>query len=231
MASSTEIQSLARTLRGAAFFSTVHVSAALLILLYFDHINVIGKFVSWPLTLYLLCGILLHFVFLSNRQKLPTKTKNVKIRNIFKALIMIVLSIAAFYVVAVLFGAPFYSAQEETFMFSVLLTILVVLPLILNLGLDSTISILSSASVFVEKDGLSTIFSIAIRFVLFGAWLGAVVIPLDWDRPWQAWPIPCSFGAMIGYVISQVFVLSLNLPKMAQTLNHILVGKSRKYEL
>lgn len=231
MASTTEIQSLAQALRGAAFFSAVHVSAALLILVYFDHIYVIGKFVSWPLTLYLLCGILLHYVFVLKKQKHAHKTKSVKVRSVFKAVTMIILSIAVFYVIAVLFGAPFYSAQEETFMFSVLLTILVVLPLIINLGLDTTISILSSASVFVEKDGLSTIFSIVIRFVLFGAWLGAVVIPLDWDRPWQAWPIPCSYGAMIGYVISQVFILSLNLPKIAQALNQILVGKRRKYEL
>ena len=25
-----------------------------------------------------------------------------------------------------------------------------------------------------------------------GAWCGAMVIPLDWDRPWQKWPVPCA---------------------------------------
>ncbi|XP_060129032.1 phosphatidylinositol-glycan biosynthesis class F protein isoform X3 [Zootoca vivipara] len=33
-----------------------------------------------------------------------------------------------------------------------------------------------------------------------GAWLGAFPIPLDWDRPWQVWPISCSLGATFGYV-------------------------------
>ena len=31
-----------------------------------------------------------------------------------------------------------------------------------------------------------------------GAWFGAFPIPLDWDRPWQAWPITCVIGAVIG---------------------------------
>ena len=32
-----------------------------------------------------------------------------------------------------------------------------------------------------------------------GAWCGAMVIPLDWDRPWQKWPIPCVAGAVAGF--------------------------------
>lgn len=24
-------------------------------------------------------------------------------------------------------------------------------------------------------------------------------IPLDWDRPWQVWPISCVVGAAVGY--------------------------------
>jgi hypothetical protein len=36
---------------------------------------------------------------------------------------------------------------------------------------------------------------------LLGAWLGAVPIPLDWNRPWQVWPVPCSCGAVAGSVL------------------------------
>ena len=32
-----------------------------------------------------------------------------------------------------------------------------------------------------------------------GAWCGAMVIPLDWDRPWQKWPVPCVAGAVAGF--------------------------------
>ena len=31
-----------------------------------------------------------------------------------------------------------------------------------------------------------------------GAWFGAFPIPLDWDRPWQIWPISCNIGLAIG---------------------------------
>lgn len=45
----------------------------------------------------------------------------------------------------------------------------------------------------------------------FGSWAGCIVIPLDWDRPWQAWPIPNVVGSMVlalttslGYIIKDV---------------------------
>uniref|UniRef100_A0AAZ3QME0 Phosphatidylinositol-glycan biosynthesis class F protein n=1 Tax=Oncorhynchus tshawytscha TaxID=74940 RepID=A0AAZ3QME0_ONCTS len=37
-----------------------------------------------------------------------------------------------------------------------------------------------------------------------GAWLGAFPIPLDWDRPWQVWPVSCSLGGVIGYLTGLV---------------------------
>jgi len=37
---------------------------------------------------------------------------------------------------------------------------------------------------------------------IIGAWLGALVIPLDWDRPWQVWPVSCVYGAGLGYVLT-----------------------------
>ncbi|PKX97996.1 PIG-F family protein [Aspergillus novofumigatus IBT 16806] len=37
-----------------------------------------------------------------------------------------------------------------------------------------------------------------------GAWFGAVPIPLDWDRPWQAFPITILTGAYIGFAVGSV---------------------------
>ncbi|KAI4382006.1 hypothetical protein MLD38_008021 [Melastoma candidum] len=34
-----------------------------------------------------------------------------------------------------------------------------------------------------------------------GAWFGAWPMPLDWDRPWQEWPICVSYGAITGYLV------------------------------
>lgn len=37
-----------------------------------------------------------------------------------------------------------------------------------------------------------------------GAWFGAVPIPLDWDRPWQAFPITILTGAYFGFAVGSV---------------------------
>ena len=39
---------------------------------------------------------------------------------------------------------------------------------------------------------------------LLGCWMGAVPIPLDWDRDWQRWPITIVAGAYGGYVLGKV---------------------------
>lgn len=39
---------------------------------------------------------------------------------------------------------------------------------------------------------------------ILGAWLGAVPIPLDWDREWQAWPVTVVVGAYVGYAMGKM---------------------------
>ncbi|GAV71457.1 PIG-F domain-containing protein [Cephalotus follicularis] len=39
---------------------------------------------------------------------------------------------------------------------------------------------------------------------VIGAWLGAWPMPLDWERPWQEWPICVSYGAMAGYLVGML---------------------------
>ncbi|KAL3232101.1 Glycosylphosphatidylinositol anchor biosynthesis protein 11 [Nakaseomyces bracarensis] len=34
--------------------------------------------------------------------------------------------------------------------------------------------------------------------IVVGCWISCVVIPLDWDRDWQAWPIPIVIGGYLG---------------------------------
>lgn len=42
---------------------------------------------------------------------------------------------------------------------------------------------------------------------VLGAWLGAIPMPLDSDRPWQMWPISCTCGALAGYVTGATLYL------------------------
>ncbi|KAJ1922007.1 Glycosylphosphatidylinositol (GPI) anchor assembly protein [Mycoemilia scoparia] len=48
-------------------------------------------------------------------------------------------------------------------------------------------------------------------------WISAYVIPLDWGREWQTWPIPCIMGAIIGHLFGIIFVFircwGINLAK------------------
>lgn len=37
-----------------------------------------------------------------------------------------------------------------------------------------------------------------------GAWLGAIPIPLDWDREWQKWPVTIVAGLYIGAVVGKL---------------------------
>lgn len=39
---------------------------------------------------------------------------------------------------------------------------------------------------------------------LIGAWIGAVPIPLDWDREWQRWPVTIVTGAYIGFAVGKI---------------------------
>ncbi|XP_055826494.1 uncharacterized protein LOC129894896 [Solanum dulcamara] len=39
---------------------------------------------------------------------------------------------------------------------------------------------------------------------VIGAWFGAWPMPLDWERPWQEWPICVTYGATAGYLVGLV---------------------------
>ncbi|XP_042491133.1 phosphatidylinositol-glycan biosynthesis class F protein [Macadamia integrifolia] len=44
-----------------------------------------------------------------------------------------------------------------------------------------------------------------------GAWFGAWPMPLDWERPWQEWPICVTYGAVAGYLVGMVVSLGFTL--------------------
>ncbi|XP_011073295.2 phosphatidylinositol-glycan biosynthesis class F protein [Sesamum indicum] len=55
---------------------------------------------------------------------------------------------------------------------------------------------------------------------VIGAWFGAWPMPLDWERPWQEWPICVTYGAIFGYLLGLVvsfgFVVYNNQRKHAK---------------
>jgi GPI ethanolamine phosphate transferase 2/3 subunit F len=43
-----------------------------------------------------------------------------------------------------------------------------------------------------------------------GCWTGAIPIALDWDRPWQAWPLTPALGALVGYVLGALGAVAMS---------------------
>lgn len=118
-----------------------------------------------------------------------------------------------FVYVTVCFGAPLLSSWSETGSFCLLMTLLTAYPVLLILGpsLSSLFLVYSSHS---HSPLASTLFLIWM-FTVLGAWLGAFPIPLDWDRPWQVWPIPCCLGAVAGHVTGNVVAAGRVWPWLA----------------
>eukprot|EP01135_Chromosphaera_perkinsii_P001921 Nk52_evm70s212 gene=Nk52_evmTU70s212 len=116
-----------------------------------------------------------------------------------------------FHVICVLYGAEITENVAKTLLFSALLALFsVATPSIAFSGSNT-------ASTNVKTTMWDRFLSVYCyhsfgnfeEFVMFcsstgtllGAWLGAFVIPLDWDRAWQQWPISCVYGALMGYTL------------------------------
>ena len=94
-----------------------------------------------------------------------------------------------------LFGAPATTHHAETLLAAAHLALLAAYPLCYAHGLERGYwaEVARALRPFDEVWGGSV-------GTLLGAWLGAVPIPLDWDRAWQAWPVTIVTGAYIGCV-------------------------------
>ncbi|KAJ6000365.1 hypothetical protein N7481_000774 [Penicillium waksmanii] len=94
----------------------------------------------------------------------------------------------------VLFGAPLTTHNAETVLCAAHMAFLSASSLVYAHGVDGL--------VWKEVWGIArpadAVWGGALGTGL-GAWFGAIPIPLDWDRPWQAFPITILAGAYIGY--------------------------------
>lgn len=115
---------------------------------------------------------------------------------------------AAFHIAAVLFGAPVVELAGRTFVWASMLSFMSIAPSSVLFGTD----IDEWVRVFVEFRPTSRTeraLGIPALSSILGSWLGAIPIPLDWDRPWQAWPTTLIYGTiggfMLGMFVSLVF--------------------------
>lgn len=108
------------------------------------------------------------------------------------------LGLIVFYFITVLFGAP--PLDPATVVFAATMTALVWLPASLyiaeSLPHRSSVSLLPIEMYF--RDLAPRTLAWSGMTAMIGAYLGAAAIPLDWDRWWQRWPLPCLIGGVGG---------------------------------
>ncbi|KAF9887727.1 Glycosylphosphatidylinositol (GPI) anchor assembly protein [Aspergillus nanangensis] len=96
----------------------------------------------------------------------------------------------------VLFGAPLTTHHLETVLCAAHMALLAATGLVYVYGVDGA----AWKEVWGVLRPADAVWGAALGTCV-GAWFGAVPIPLDWDRPWQAYPITILIGAYIGYFV------------------------------
>ena len=97
----------------------------------------------------------------------------------------------------------------KTFQLSIFLTVITVWPFILD---NENIFKMLLSENFMQFRNFNENYSKINMFLTWsGAWFGAFLIPLDWDEPYQNWPVPCGVGAIFGTILSNIIFLVYNV--------------------
>ncbi|OBZ80183.1 Glycosylphosphatidylinositol anchor biosynthesis protein 11, partial [Choanephora cucurbitarum] len=123
------------------------------------------------------------------------------LKSIGYGVLFTLLTTTVVYILTVLFGAPLIEKIPNTFLFAAYLSILTVMPCLQTLQENVVIK------VFIQHSPTTTseIYAYAQAVcALSGAWIGAIVLPLDWDREWQAWPISCIISTYVGHSVGVI---------------------------
>ncbi|RSH86998.1 hypothetical protein EHS25_003486 [Saitozyma podzolica] len=106
------------------------------------------------------------------------------------------------------FGAPLDSHFGHTVFLALHLSLLLVWPVIHALGIPSAESAILDRfrlSRLFCQFGAETPLERALVYpavgTLIGAWIGAAPLPLDWDRPWQSYPLTVTVSSLLGYIV------------------------------
>jgi len=147
------------------------------------------------------------------RRKTKKSDTNIIGSRILPAILSLSLSFPAgsivLYLLLVAFGAPVSTHFAETALSAAHLSLLVVFPLVFRLGVDS-----EKWREMIAMEAVIDEASAGAVGACVGAWLGAIPIPLDWDREWQKWPVTILAGAYGGYLLGNSLGTLLKGKKM-----------------
>jgi hypothetical protein len=111
-----------------------------------------------------------------------------------------------FFITAVLMGAPLVSNANQTLLWSLLMSALAAVPLA-EVGLPDGSSEAADRRRGRWQDPTKVAATLGALGAILGAWVGACAIPLDWDRPWQPFPISTTYSALAGHAIGHALAL------------------------
>ena len=114
------------------------------------------------------------------------------------SLILTSLATPFIHLAMVLFGAPFLTHGAHTLLCAAHLALLALFPAFYVHGVDGS----GWAAVGGFRAPVDETFG-GLMGAFLGAWLGAVPIPLDWDRQWQKWPVTILCGVYAGYLLGK----------------------------
>ncbi|QIW95906.1 hypothetical protein AMS68_001424 [Peltaster fructicola] len=129
-----------------------------------------------------------------------TQDLGLKIVPAFLSLFLtITLSAPLLFVTVIMFGGPLVSNTIETLLLALHFALLTSPQLFFAHGLDkhTWLRIASLQLPIDEAYGMSL-------GACLGAWIGAIPIPLDWDRDWQRWPVTIVAGVYIGAIAGKL---------------------------
>ncbi|KAK4301000.1 hypothetical protein Pmani_026832 [Petrolisthes manimaculis] len=126
--------------------------------------------------------------------------KSSKILDVLSVLVWSVASVVLVHVIAVLYGAYLIQNFDETLTLSILVSSLAFIRPIIAYGPNTLTNLLQRLQWEEECEGRCVC-------VLFGTLLAAAPIPLDWDTPWQVWPMSCCIGALLSEVGASVYFI------------------------
>ncbi|CAG4914605.1 unnamed protein product [Colias eurytheme] len=192
----------------SSLLSCIYLPSIVTVISYKGILYSIGSGSSFYILVLIFIAELAKSFYLSSNNDNQAKRSRNKMRasDIIKTFGFLLGVMFCFFVGIILFGAPVLDNHEGTLMLSTLLTLLTVFPLVAHTGVETAVQLLFGVKSF-SKDTIVAMLVNNALLTVGGAWLGAVVIPLDWNTPWQQWPIPCYLGAIGGYVLANVMTV------------------------
>lgn len=192
----------------SSLVTCIYLPSIITVISYKDLLYTVGNGSSFYILVLIFVAELLKSLYLSSSNDIHGKKKSKsRAGDIMKSCGFLLGVMFSFFIGIILFGAPVMDNHEETLMLSALLTLLTIFPLIAHAGVETSMQLLFGVKSYSKDTIMEMLVNNAIMTVC-GAWLGAIVIPLDWNTPWQQWPIPCYLGAVGGFLLSNVLTVS-----------------------